>query len=134
MIGSKSESLLSKKRLRYLKTQSGVHVLPNIGIIILSLLYGNDDPVDPFGRTICISAMMGLDTDCNCGNLGAILGTKFGSEAIPFKWREPLYDTFSTAVKGYEKWKISDLAKRITSIGKQIIQEKGNNEVKIIYK
>jgi len=129
--GSKSASLLSRKRKRYLISSSGVHVLPNIGIIILSLLYGNEEK-DPLGRSICISAMMGLDTDCNCGNLGAILGAMIGSTKIPLKWRDPLQNMFLTHVKGYEKWKISDLAQRIVNIGKEVIKEKANQNVRII--
>ncbi len=33
--------------------------------------------------------MMGLDTDCNCGNIGAILGAQLGNNKIPIKWRNP---------------------------------------------
>lgn len=109
-----------------------VHVLPNIGIIILSLLYGTQSDKDPLGRSICISAMMGLDTDCNCGNIGAILGAQLGAEKIPQKWSEPLKDTFSTYVKGYEKWKITDLARKIFRIGVKVIEEKCGNQIKII--
>ncbi len=109
----------------------GVHVLPNIGIIILSLLYGAEDE-DPLGKAICIAAMMGLDTDCNCGNVGAILGAQLGAEKIPSKWKDPLKDTFSTYVKGYEKWKISELAQRIALIGKKVVKEKCESQIKII--
>jgi len=110
----------------------GIHVLPNIGIIILSLLYGAKDKVDPLGRSICIAAMMGLDTDCNCGNIGAIMGAQLGAEKIASKWKDPLQDTFSTYVKGYEKWKISELTQRIVNIGEKILKEKGKNLVKLI--
>jgi ADP-ribosylglycohydrolase len=109
-----------------------VHVLPNIGIIILSLLYGKEDRKDPLGRSICISAMMGLDTDCNCGNIGAILGAQIGYNEIPSKWSEPLQDEFSTCVKGYEKWKITELASRIYKIGLNVIKEKCNSQISII--
>ena len=122
--GSKSESLLNRKRKRYLTFSPGLHVLPNIGIIILSLLYGKRDEKDPFGRSICVSAMMGLDTDCNCGNIGAILGAMLGASQIPLKWREPLQDRFSTFVKGYKKWKITKLARRVAEVGKRNIVEK----------
>ena len=62
----KNISLLSNRRIKFLnRFISGVHVLPNIGIIILSLLYGKDNKQDPLGRSVCIAAMMGLDTDCN---------------------------------------------------------------------
>ena len=110
-------------------TVGGVHVLPNIGIIILSLLYGMDNKEDPLGRSICIAAMMGLDTDCNCGNIGAIIGAQLGAKKIPLKWKEPLQNTFSTYVKGYEKWKISDLAQRITKIGEIVVKQKAHNIV-----
>ena len=130
--GSKSESLLNRKRRRYLKLTPGLHVIPNIGIIILSLLYGNNDKKDPLGKSICISAMMGLDTDCNCGNIGAILGAMIGSSNIAPKWREPLQDHFSTYVKGYETWKISELARRVTEVGKKIIKEKCQGKISLI--
>jgi len=109
-----------------------VHVLPNIGIIILSLLYGAHNDKDQLGESICISAMMGLDTDCNCGNVGAILGAQLGADKIPKKWTNPLQDTFSTYVKGYEKWKISELANRISDIGAKVIKEKGLTQIKLI--
>ncbi len=113
-----------QRKLKFLnRFLSGVHVLPNIGIIILSLLYGAQDK-DPLGKSICIAAMMGLDTDCNCGNIGAILGAKIGADKMPSKWKDPLQDTFSTYVKGYEKWRISELAQRIANIGRKVIQEK----------
>jgi len=131
------EQLISKepnsdtKRVKILKgKESEVHVLPNIGIIILSLLYGAQDD-DPLGKSICIAAMMGYDTDCNCGNIGAILGAQLDVKNIPSKWKDPLQDTFSTYVKGYEKWKISELARRITNIGEKVMLEKGSHLVKI---
>ncbi len=131
--GSLSESILNRKRKMFLKGRhSGVHVLPNIGIIVLSLIYGVQDKEDPLGRSICIAAMMGLDTDCNCGNIGAILGAQLGAEKIPSKWKEPLEDTFSTYVKGYEKWKISELARRICDIGKKIVNEKCQDIIEIL--
>lgn len=127
------EPTLETERSRILKgKESEVHVLPNIGIIILSLLYGAEEKNDPLGKSICICAMMGYDTDCNCGNIGAILGTQLGENKIPSKWKEPLQDTFSTYVKGYEKWKISELASRVANIGKLIIKEKCKDHVKII--
>ncbi|MFX0189069.1 MAG: ADP-ribosylglycohydrolase family protein [Candidatus Hodarchaeota archaeon] len=130
--GSLSESILNRKRKVFLKRFSGVHVLPNIGIIILSLLYGDQDKEDPLGKSICTAAMMGLDTDCNCGNIGAIIGAQIGVEEIPSKWKNPLKDTFSTYVKGYEKWKITELAQRIATIGKKVVREKCQDKIKII--
>jgi ADP-ribosylglycohydrolase len=125
------ESKFSERNIKYLnRFISGVHVLPNAGIIILALLYGADDD-DPLGKSICIAASMGLDTDCNCGNIGSILGVQLGADKIPLKWKAPLKNTFSTYVKGYERWKITELAKRVTNIGMKIVKKKGQKRVKI---
>ena len=127
------ELISETERISILKgMESKVHVLPNIGIIILSLLYGAQDKEDPLGRSICVAAMMGYDTDCNCGNIGAILGAQLGADKIPLKWSEPLQDTFSTYVKGYEKWKISELSRRIANVGETLIEKKGKNIVNLI--
>lgn len=64
------------------------HIIPNIAVMILSLLYGNGD----FSRTIQICTMCGWDTDCNAGNVAAIMGVRGGLDAIERKWREPVHD------------------------------------------
>ncbi|MFW9997453.1 MAG: ADP-ribosylglycohydrolase family protein [Candidatus Odinarchaeota archaeon] len=112
------------RKEQFLEFLPVVHVIPNAGIIVLSLLYGEDDPDDRFGRPICLSGMMGLDTDCNCGNVGAIMGTIIGADKIPGSWKNPLRDTFKTYVKGHENWKISELAERICEMGKKILENK----------
>jgi ADP-ribosylglycohydrolase len=52
----------------------GVHMVPNHGLMILSLLYGADD----FQRTLMIVNTSGWDTDCNAGNIGCLMGIKNG--------------------------------------------------------
>ncbi len=52
----------------------GVHMVPNHGLMILSLLYGQDD----FQRTLMIVNTSGWDTDCNAGNIGCLMGIKNG--------------------------------------------------------
>ena len=54
------------------------HVVPNFGIIALSLLYGDGD----FRRSLMIANTSGRDTDCNAGNVGCILGVRNGLSAI----------------------------------------------------
>ncbi|TFG05621.1 MAG: ADP-ribosylglycohydrolase family protein [Promethearchaeota archaeon] len=100
-----------------------VHVLPNAGIITLGLLYGNGD----FEKTICTTALMGLDTDCNVGNVGTIMGVQFGAKEIPSKWKDPLNNTFKTAVKGFSETRISAIAERIARIGRQVVSGKCQN-------
>ena len=50
------------------------HMIPNHGLMILSLLYGDDD----FQRTLMIVNTCGWDTDCNSGNIGCLMGIKDG--------------------------------------------------------
>lgn len=63
-----------------------VHIIPNAAIIVMSLLYGGGD----FSRSIRIGNMAGWDTDCNVGNIGAIMGTAVGVEGIETHWRDPI--------------------------------------------
>lgn len=52
----------------------GVHMVPNHGLMMLSLLYGDDD----FRKTMMIVNTSGWDTDCNSGNIGCLMGIKNG--------------------------------------------------------
>ena len=65
------------------------HIIPNIAVMILSLLYGEGD----FSRTLSICNMCGWDTDCNVGNVATIMGVRNGLEGIEYeKWRKPIND------------------------------------------
>ena len=64
------------------------HMIPNAGVCILSMLYGNGD----FNRTVEIATMCGWDTDCNAGNVGTVLGVMCGIEGIDSKYRAPIND------------------------------------------
>ncbi len=66
------------------------HIIPNHALIILALLYGEDD----FQKSLMIVNTAGWDTDCNSGNVGCLLGIKnglAGIEAGP-DWRGPVAD------------------------------------------
>jgi ADP-ribosylglycohydrolase len=66
------------------------HVVPNHALIILGLLYGDDD----FQKSLMITNTSGWDTDCNSGNLGCLLGIKNGLDSIDAgpDWRGPVAD------------------------------------------
>lgn len=70
-----------------------VPIIPNAGVVVLALLYGAGD----FSQSIKIANMAGWDTDCNVGNVGAIVGTAVGLEGIEWRWRTPLEDILVTA-------------------------------------
>lgn len=65
------------------------HVVPNHGLIVLALLYGGGD----WDRSMMIVNTCGWDTDCNSGNLGALLGIRGGLGIFDAKdWRGPVAD------------------------------------------
>ena len=66
------------------------HVVPNHALVILGLLYGEDD----FQKSLMITNTCGWDTDCNSGNVGCLLGIKNGLRGLEGgpDWRGPLAD------------------------------------------
>lgn len=70
-----------------------VHVIPNAALVAMGLLYGKGD----FSQAIRITNMGGWDTDCNVGNVGAIMGTAVGLEGIEPGWRDPVNDVIAAA-------------------------------------
>jgi hypothetical protein len=57
--------------------------------MILALLYGEGD----FSKTLNICNNCGWDTDCNVGNVAAIMGSARGLAGIDYpKWRQPIND------------------------------------------
>jgi hypothetical protein len=70
-----------------------VHVIPNAGVVVLALLYGQGD----FSQSVRIAAMAGWDTDCNAGNVGAIMGVAVGLPGIDPRWRAAMNDVLVAA-------------------------------------
>ena len=66
------------------------HMVPNHGLIILGLLYGDSD----FNQSMLVVNTAGWDTDCNSGNLGCLLGIKDGLATFDHgnDWRGPVAD------------------------------------------
>lgn len=95
-----------------------VPIIPNAAVIVLALLYGNGD----FSRTISIGNMCGWDTDCNVGNLGAIMGVAVGLEGIDEKWRNPMQDELVLAsIIGADNYlDIPECADRISDCGERL--------------
>jgi ADP-ribosylglycohydrolase len=76
------------ERYGYHRYRGVCHVVPNHGLIVLGLLYGEGD----FDRSLTIVNTAGWDTDCNSGNLGCLLGIRNGLSGIADRWREPVRD------------------------------------------
>ena len=100
-----------------------VHIIPNAGLIVMGLLYGEGD----FSRSIAITNMGGWDTDCNVGNVAAIVATATGLEGIADRWREPQNDCFVAAsiVGTANLLDIPTVADRLVRCGQMIARESG---------
>ena len=73
----------------YDKYPGNCHIIPNIAVMILAMLYGKGD----FDDTLNICNMCGWDTDCNVGNVATIMGVVCGLDGINNdKWRKPIND------------------------------------------
>lgn len=74
----------------YEKYGGNCHVIPNHGLIILALLYGDLN----FSKSLMIVNTGGWDTDCNSGNVGCLLGALLGLDGIQADrdWRGPVAD------------------------------------------
>lgn len=70
-----------------------VPIVPNAGVVVMALLYSGGN----FGEAIRIATMAGWDTDCNAGNVGAIMGVAVGLAGIDKAWRAPLNDQLVVA-------------------------------------
>ncbi len=78
-----------KANFGYDRYPGACHIIPNACVIILALLYGQGQ----FTDTLNICNMCGWDTDCNVGNIGAIMGVLVGLEGIDHqKWSLPIND------------------------------------------
>ncbi len=74
------------------------HLVPNHALIMLGLLYSDDD----FQQAMKVVSTAGWDTDCNAGNLGCLLGIKNGLAGLENgpDWRGPLADRLFLSTAG----------------------------------
>lgn len=87
---------------------SWVHTMNNALIVVMSLFYGKMDP----DRSLCISVMGGLDTDCNGATTGSIVGAQRGYKNFGGKLAAPLNDMIKPRVLGFHDITCSELAAR----------------------
>jgi len=104
------------------------HIIPNSAVIILSLLYGEND----FDKTLNICNMCGWDTDCNVSNVGTIMGVLTGLEGIDYdRWRAPIND-FLAASSVMGSMNIMDIpanACYIASLGYKLAGQEPPSEI-----
>ncbi|WP_145037518.1 ADP-ribosylglycohydrolase family protein [Paenibacillus sp. Y412MC10] len=103
------------------------HIIPNAGVCVLALLYGEGD----YARTVEIASMCGWDTDCNAGNVGTILGVYGGLAGIPEHYRKPINDFIvASSVSGYLNLvDFPTFAKELALLGYRLNGEKAPEEL-----
>lgn len=107
----------------YDKFSGNCHVMPNHGIMILSLLYGGDS----FHEAMHIINTCGWDTDCNSGNIGCLVALMHGTKAFEGgpDWRGPIADQayVSSADAGYSINDAARITYEIANLGRQLAGE-----------
>lgn len=87
---------------------SWVHTVNNAAVVAAGLLWGEGD----FTTTIGLTVQGGWDTDSNGATAGSVAGIISGASALPSHWTSPLHDTARSAIRGFDRSRISDLADR----------------------
>lgn len=87
----------------------------NLSMVTHALLEGNLD----YTKTITTAAMCGIDTDCNAGTAGSIVGAAVGIDGIEPRWIEPFHDTIRSAVASFGTCSLSDIVRRICALGER---------------
>ena len=111
------ESFMEKLEAVY-GSLSPVHTVNNALIVIMSLFYGEMDP----DRSMCISVMGGLDTDCNGATVGSITGAARGKKEFGGKLADPLNDTIKPLVFGFQEVTMEELAQRTLTVFKTVAE------------
>jgi ADP-ribosylglycohydrolase len=111
------ESAFAKMLKTYYGKYNWVHTNNNLAIVLIGLLYGWPD----YEKTICISVMQGMDTDCNGATAGSIIGAALGAKALPQKWMKPLNGKLETTVIGFPMPEIKDLAERTMKQAEKVL-------------
>ncbi len=104
------------------------HIIPNAGVCIMSLLYGQS-----FARSVEIATMASWDTDCNAGNVGSIMGVRDGLAGIPDHYRSPINDelVLSGISGALNILDVPTYSKKLASIGLHLMNKEIPDFMKI---
>ncbi|MBO5373886.1 MAG: ADP-ribosylglycohydrolase family protein [Clostridia bacterium] len=87
----------------------GEATINNMAMVALGIIAGELD----YTKSITIATMCGIDTDCNAGTVGSIVGAAVGIDNIEKRWYEPLNDKIKTALANFGECSISNICERI---------------------
>lgn len=96
---------------------SGAHTLNNAALTVAGLVYGQRD----FEKTIALTVMGGVDTDCTGATSGSLLGAILGAKRLPKKWVEPLGTRAESYILGHRWWRHTNIVKRFAAMVGQVV-------------
>ena len=107
--------------LKHFEGMSPYHTLNNAAMTLAGLYYGERD----FEKTVTLTVMGGLDTDCSSATAGSILGAILGADRLPEKWIRPLGNGMETYLTGMRDFTLDDVVDRFVRVALQIHAEDG---------
>lgn len=96
-----------------------VHTVNNAAIIAAALLWGEGD----FVRSIALAVGAGRDTDSTAATVGSVFGALHGVDAIPGRLVEPTGGVVRSAVRGFDRITITELAARTEAVRTSLEQD-----------
>ncbi len=99
---------------------AGAHTLNNAALTVAGVFYGEKR----FGRTIALTVMGGVDTDCTGATAGSLLGAVLGARRLrraASKWIQPLGRRAQTYLIGRRWWTHEDIAERFARIAERVL-------------
>jgi len=100
---------------------SHVHTLNNAALTIAGLMHGQGD----LGKTIGLTVMGGMDTDCTAATAGSIAGAVLGASKLPARWTKPLGVRAETYLIGNPRFTHRDIARRFQRIATAVRERCG---------
>ncbi|WP_446038008.1 ADP-ribosylglycohydrolase family protein [Streptomyces sp. SID1121] len=96
-----------------------VHTVNNAAIIAAALLWGEGD----FVRTVALAVAAGRDTDSTAATVGSVFGALHGPGAVPARLVEPTGGVVRSAVQGFDRITVTELAARTEAVRVALEQE-----------
>lgn len=110
------ETFMDKLDAKY-ADMSAVHTVNNALICVMALFYGEMNP----DKSISISVMGALDTDCNGATVGSMVGAAAGKKNFGGKLQDALNDTIKPLVFGFQQITMKELAERTLKVHKNLL-------------
>jgi ADP-ribosylglycohydrolase len=75
-----------------------------------------------FEKTIALTVMGGVDTDCTGATAGSLLGALLGAKRLPKKWSAPLGTRAESYILGHRWWRHADIVRRFKKITDRVLE------------